>query len=177
MSGAKLFAEMMEGYEVSHIFFVPAFMLKAFAEMEDRPIRRIMVHGEKAAAYMADGYARASGTPGVCMAQIIAASNLAAGLRDGFMAGSPMIAITGGPTPQSRHRHAYQEVDDARQCDAVPKLNTQSEHVTRMPDVIRQAFRVATTGAPGPVHLRVQSHLGQVTEAADEPEPAVGTTE
>jgi len=62
MTGAQLFAEMMEGYEVSHIFFVPAFMLKAFAEMEDRPIRRVMVHGKKAAAYMADGYA-ASASP------------------------------------------------------------------------------------------------------------------
>jgi acetolactate synthase I/II/III large subunit len=164
MTGAQLFAQMMEGYEVSHIFFVPAFMLKAFAEMEDRPIRRIMVHGEKAAAYMADGYARASGKPGVCMAQMIGASNLAAGLRDGFMAGSPIIAITGGPTPQSRYRHAYQEVDDVSQFDAVTKFNAQIDHVTRMPDLIRQAFRVATSGAPGPVHLRVQSHLGQITE-------------
>ena len=50
MTGARLFAEMMRGYGVSHIFFVPAFMLKAFADMEDMPIRRIMVHGEKAAA-------------------------------------------------------------------------------------------------------------------------------
>src|SRR5215469_1328055 len=173
MTGAKLFAEMMEGYEVSHIFFVPAFMLKAFAEMEDRPIHRIMVHGEKAAAYMADGYARASGKPGVCMAQMIGASNLAAGLRDGFMAGSPMIAVTGGPTPQSRHRHAYQEVDDISQFDAVTKLNAQIEHVSRMPDLIRQAFRVATSGAPGPVHLRVQSHLGQITEAEAELDPLV----
>src|SRR5688572_5972143 len=73
-TGARLFADMMRGYEVSHIFFVPAFMLKAFAEMEDMPIARIMVHGEKAAAYMADGYARASGKPGVCMAQMIGAS-------------------------------------------------------------------------------------------------------
>src|SRR5262245_22567027 len=102
MTGAQLFAEMMEGYEVSHIFFVPAFMLKAFAEMEDRPIRRVMVHGEKAAAYMADGYARASGKHGVCMVQMIGGYNLAAGLRDGFMAGSPVIAITGRPPSQSR---------------------------------------------------------------------------
>jgi len=168
MTGARLFAEMMEGYEVSHIFFVPAFMLKAFAEMEDRPIRRIMVHGEKAAAYMADGYARASGKPGVCMAQMIGASNLAAGLRDGFMAGSPIIAITGGPTPQSRYRHAYQEVDDVNQFDAVTKFNAQIDHVARMPDLIRQAFRVATSAAPGPVHLRVQSHLGQITDLIHE---------
>src|ERR1700752_5366662 len=108
MTGAKLFAEMMEGYEVSHIFFVPAFMLKAFAEMEDLPIRRIMVHGEKAAAYMADGYGRASGKPGICMAQMIGASNLAAGLRDAHMAGAPIVPIAAGPTPQSRYRRAYQ---------------------------------------------------------------------
>jgi acetolactate synthase-1/2/3 large subunit len=164
MSGARLFAEMMQGYGVSHIFFVPAFMLKAFAEMEDMPIARVMVHGEKAAAYMADGYARASGKPGVCMAQMIGASNLAAGLRDGYLSGSPIIAITGGPTPVSRNRHAYQEVDDISQFDAVTKLSAQIDHVSRMPDLIRQAFRVATSGAPGPVHLRVQSHLGQITE-------------
>src|SRR5215213_2946272 len=164
MTGARLFAEMMRGYEVSHIFFVPAFMLKAFAEMEDMPIARVMVHGEKAAAYMADGYARASGKPGVCMAQMIGASNLAAGLRDAHMAGAPIVAITGGPTPQSRYRHAYQEADDITQFDAVTKFNAQVDSVARMPDLLRQAFRVATSGAPGPVHLRIQSHLGQITE-------------
>ena len=164
MTGARLFAEMMRDYGVSHIFFVPAFMLKAFAEMEDMPISRVMVHGEKAAAYMADGYARASGKPGVCMAQMIGASNLAAGLRDSFMAGAPLIAVTGGPTPQSRYRHAYQEVDDISKPTRT-KFNAQIDHAVRMPDLIRQAFRVATSGAPGPVHLWVQSHLGQLTEA------------
>ena len=173
MTGARLFAEMMRGYEVSHIFFVPAFMLKAFAEMENMPIKRLMVHGEKAAAYMADGYARASGKPGICMAQMIGASNLAAGLRDGFMAGSPIIAITGGPTPQSRYRYAYQEVDDVSQFDVVTKFNAQVDSVNRMPDLMRQAFRVATSGAPGPVHLRIQSHLGQITESEAELDPLV----
>jgi acetolactate synthase-1/2/3 large subunit len=171
MTGARLFAEMMRDYEVSHIFFVPAFMLKSFAEMEDMPIARIMVHGEKAAAYMADGYARASGKPGVCMAQMIGASNLAAGLRDAHMAGAPVIAVTGGPTPQSRYKHAYQEVDDITQFDAVTKFNAQVDHVARMPDLVRQAFRVATSGAPGPVHLRIQSHLGQITEQEAELDP------
>src|SRR5207248_3957741 len=147
MTGARLFAEMMRGYEVSHIFFVPAFMLKAFAEREDMPIKRIMVHGEKAAAYMADGYARASGKPGVCMAQMIGASNLAAGLRDAYMAGAPVLAITGGPTPQSRYRHAYQEVDDVTQFDPVTKLNAQIDSLSRMPDPLRQAFHLAAAGA------------------------------
>ena len=175
MTGSRLFAEMMQGYGVSHIFFVPAFMLKAFAEMEDMPISRVMVHGEKAAAYMADGYARASGKPGVCMAQMIGASNLAAGIRDAHMAGAPVIAITGGPTPVSRYKHAYQEVDDVTQFDALTKMNAQVDTVTRLPDLLRQAFRVATTGAPGPVHLRIQSHLGQITEAEAELDPLVET--
>jgi acetolactate synthase-1/2/3 large subunit len=176
ITGALLFAQMMRDYEVSHIFFVPAFMLKAFAEMEDMPIGRVMVHGEKAAAYMADGYARASGKPGVCMAQMIGASNLAAGLRDAHMAGAPVIAITGGPTPQSRYRHAYQEVDDVTQFDPVTKLNVQVDAVGRMPDLIRQAFRVATSGTPGPVHLRIQSHLGQITEQEADLDPVVEST-
>jgi len=60
VTGSRLFAEMMQGYGVSHVFFVPILMQKGLAEMEDMPIRRIMVHGEKAASYMADGYARAS---------------------------------------------------------------------------------------------------------------------
>ena len=175
MSGARLFAEMMQGYGVTHIFFVPAFMLKSFAEMEDMPIARVMVHGEKAAAYMADGYARASGKPGVCMAQMIGASNLAAGLRDAHMAGAPVLAVTGGPTPQSRYKHAYQEVDDVAQFDTVTKFNAVVDQVSRLPDLVRQAFRVATSGAPGPVHLRIQGHLGQMTELEAELDPMVET--
>lgn len=173
MSGARLFSEMMQGYGVTHVFFVPAFMLKAFAEMEDTPVRRIMTHGEKAAAYMADGYARASGRPGVCMAQCIGASNLAAGLRDGFMAGSPIIAVTGGPTPESRYRHTYQEVEDFTQFDPVTKFSARCDAVTRMPDLIRQAFREATSGAPGPVHVQMRSHLGQMTEEEADLDPMV----
>jgi acetolactate synthase-1/2/3 large subunit len=173
MSGSRLFAEMMQGYGVTHIFFVPAFMLKAFAEMEDMPIGRIMVHGEKAAAYMADGYARASGKPGVCMAQMIGASNLAAGLRDSHMAGAPVIALTGGPSPLSRYKHAYQEVDDITQFDAVTKFNAVVDHLSRMPDLLRQAFRIATSGAPGPVHLRMQGHLGQMTDLEGDLDPLV----
>ncbi|MEI7530760.1 MAG: thiamine pyrophosphate-binding protein [Betaproteobacteria bacterium] len=171
MTGAKYFADAMVDYGVSHIFFVPAFMLKSFAEMEDLPIARVMTHGEKSAAYMADGYARASGKPGVCMAQMIGASNLAAGLRDAYMAGSPVIAITGGPTPVSRHRHAYQEVDDITQFTCLTKSNLSVDTVGRLPDLLRQSFRMATSGSPGPVHLRIQSHLGQITEAEVELNP------
>jgi acetolactate synthase-1/2/3 large subunit len=173
MTGARAFAEMMLNYEVSHIFFVPVCMAKGLAEMEDMPIRRVLVHGEKAAAYMADGYARASGKPGVCMAQAIGASNLAAGLRDGYMAGSPIIAITGGPTPEWRHRHAYQEVEDFTQFVPVTKFNAHVDVVTRIPDLLRQAFREATSGTPGPVHLQMLNRGGQMSEQEADLDPTV----
>ena len=164
MTGARLFAEMLQGYGVTHLFFVPAIMSKALAEMEDMPIKRVLMHGEKAAAYAADGYARASGKPGVCMAQAIGASNLAAGLRDGYMAGSPIIAITGGSNPEWRYRHAYQEVEDFSQFAPVTKFSACVDSVSRLPDLLRQAFREATSGAPGPAHLQIQSRGGQLSE-------------
>lgn len=173
MTGARAFAEMMRGYGVSHIFFVPAIMAKALAEMEDMPIRRVMVHGEKSAAYMADGFARASGKPGVCMAQCIGGSNLAAGLRDGYMAGSPIIAITGGSLPEYRFRHAYQEVEDFSQFDPVTKYNACVDLNARLPDLLRQAFREATSGAPGPVHLQMHNRGGQSTEQEADLDPHV----
>jgi acetolactate synthase-1/2/3 large subunit len=173
MTGARAFAEMLRGYGVDHVFFVPAIMSKALAEMEDMPIRRVMVHGEKSAAYMADGYARASGKPGICMAQHIGASNLAAGLRDAYMAGSPVIAITGGPSPDSRYRNTYQEIEDAPQFPSVSKFSGNVGEVGRLPDMVRQAFRIATTGAPGPVHLQIAIRGGQISEQEAELEPLV----
>src|SRR5262249_34123115 len=96
MSGAECMADMLRDYGVTHVFHVPAVLRKTFAVMESRTdIKRLHVHGEKSAAYMADGYARASGKPGVCMAQVIGALNLAAGLRDAWLAHSPVIAMTG----------------------------------------------------------------------------------
>lgn len=164
MTGDRYFAQALDAYGVSHVFFVPTIMMPAMAEMEELGIVRVVTHGEKAAAYMADGYARAAHRPGVCLAQNIGSSNLAAGLRDARMACSPVIAITGGPAPESRYRNAYQEIEDIDAFDSVTKLNVEIGSVTRLPDLLRQAFREATTGAPGPVHLRMQGSHGQVLE-------------
>jgi len=66
MTGDRYFADGVHAYGITHVFFVPTIMLPAMAEMEDMDIRRVVTHGEKAAAYMADGYARASRRPGIC---------------------------------------------------------------------------------------------------------------
>jgi len=164
MTGSRFFAEAMQAYGVTHIFFVPTMLLPAMAEMEDMNIRRVVTHGEKAAAYMADGYARASRGPGICMAQNVGAANLAAGLRDAYMACSPVIAITGGPDSDSRYRYLYQEVEDFSMFDPVTKFNARIDKLIRLPDLLREIFRVATSGAPGPVHLETRGNHGQVIE-------------
>ena len=97
MTGSRFFAETRHGYGVSHVFFVPTIVTPALAAMGPLGITRVMAHGEKAAAYMADGYARAARRPGICMAQTVGAANLAAGLKDAKLAGSPVVALSGGP--------------------------------------------------------------------------------
>jgi acetolactate synthase I/II/III large subunit len=173
MTGAQCLADMLKGYGVTHVFHVPAVLRTTYAEMErrDTGIKRLHVHGEKAAAYMADGYARASGKPGICMAQVIGALNLAAGLRDAWLAHSPVIAMTGGREPKTKFRQVYQEVDDVPAFEPVTKFNATVDDVARFPDMVRQAFRVATSGTPGPVHLQFRGNEGQIDAEEAEMEP------
>jgi acetolactate synthase-1/2/3 large subunit len=175
-TGAEVLADMLAGYGVTHVFMVPAVLRRTFAEMERRTkIAPVHCHGEKSAAYMADGYARASGKPGICMAQVIGALNLAAGLRDAYLAHSPVIAMTGGRDPKTKFRKVYQEVDDVPAFEPVTKMNVTIDDVTRIPDMVRQAFRTATTGAPGPVHLQFRGNEGQLDLEEAEMEASVET--
>src|SRR5947209_1006222 len=174
MSGAECLADMLDGYGVTHVFHVPAVLRKTFAVMESRTkIKRLHVHGEKAAAYMADGYARASGKPGICAAQVIGALNLAAGLRDAWLAHSPVIAMTGGREAKTKFRKVYQEIDDVPAFEPVTKFNATIDDVARFPDMVRQAFRVAVSGTPGPVHLQFRGNEGQIDAEEAEMEPLV----
>ncbi|HJN08488.1 MAG TPA: thiamine pyrophosphate-binding protein [Pirellulaceae bacterium] len=169
LSGAQFIADSLAANRVSHVFFVPAIMNQTLAELDLRTdINRVMTHGEKAAVYMADGYARASGRPGVCFAQCIGAANLAAALRDPFLACSPLVAFTGGPYPATRHRHAYQQIEDFPLFKPLTKYSASVDQISRLPDVLRQAFRAATTGTPGPAHIELQGHMGELELEVDE---------
>jgi acetolactate synthase I/II/III large subunit len=163
-TGAQAFADLAWGYGVTSVFFVPTFALSALAELDRKGIRAISTHGEKAAAYMADGYARVTGRPGICMAQAVGSALLAAGLKDAFMAGAPVIALTGGPDSASRGRKIYQQVEDFRSFDNVTKWAARIDDVARLPELLRQAFRAATAGQPAPVHLELSGALGLLVE-------------
>ena len=172
MTGGQVLAEMLQGYGVTHMFMVPAILRRTLLEIEKRTkIKIIRTHGEKSAVYMADGYARASGRPGVCGAQIIGALNIAAGLRDAWLAHSPVIAFTGGRDPKTKFKKVYQEVDDIPSFEPVTKFNATIDSVERFPDMVRQAFRAAVSGTPGPVHLQFRGNEGQIDQESAAMEP------
>ena len=167
ISGARYVAEMLRLYGVTHVFYVDAILRKSMVDMEELGIRRVVTHGEKAAAYMADGYARISGRTGVCMAQSVGAANLAAGLQDAWLACTPVLAITGRKPPMFQHRNAYQEIDHWPMFEPVTKYNVNVVEPKQLPFLMRQAFREATTGRPGPVHLDLIGREARELELAD----------
>ncbi|MCC7484658.1 MAG: thiamine pyrophosphate-binding protein [Burkholderiales bacterium] len=167
MTGARLFARMLKAYGVTHVFFMDAILRRALAEMEDVGIRRILGHSEKAVAYMADGYARASGRPGVCMAQSVGAANLASGLQDPYLGHSPVVAFSGRHVATSQYRNAYQEVPHEPLYQSVTKWQGRVDVLEQIPHVLRQAFREATTGTPRPVHVDMAGYTGDAVTAEE----------
>lgn len=167
MSGARFIAETFKGYGISHVFFVEAILRRGLVEMETLGITRVLTHSEKAAAYMADGYARVSHRPGICMSQSAGGANLASGLQDPYLGLSPVIALTGRKPAIAQHRNAYQEIDHYSMFGPVTKYNVIVETIEQLPYLLRQAFREATSGAPGPVHLDVIGAEGEVTALAE----------
>lgn len=172
-TGARFIAEMLQGYGVTHVFYMDAILRKTMVDLEELGIRRVITHAEKAAAYMADGYARISGRPGICMAQSVGAANLAAGLQDAWLGRSPVIALTGKKPPLFQHRHAYQEIEHAPLFTPVTKYNVDVVNIAQLPFYLRQAFREATSGTPRPVHLDLLGHSARPLEAAEASFPVI----
>src|SRR5262249_47097262 len=137
---------------------------RTLLHLSDLGVRPILAHSEKAAAYMADGYARVAGRPGVCMAQSVGAANLASGLQDAWLGRSPVIALSGRKEPSLQHRNAYQEIAHAPLFAAVTKFSTPVESTSELPRLLRHAWRTALAETPRPTHLDVNGVQGDVIE-------------
>ena len=177
-SGNRVLAETLKAIGIDHFFNVPMIIPPGIKEMTAVGVRSVVTHSEKAAAYMADGYARESGRVGVCASQAIGAANLAAGLLDALMAKSPVLALSGGSTPDTRERNFYQEIDQRSVYAGLTKFSARVDKAQRLPDLLQQALRVATTNSPGPVHLELGGFWGgalmEEFESVMEPDPRYG---
>ena len=164
LTGAQYLAQALDGYGVRDVFFMEAILRHTLRELETLGVRRIMGHSEKGVAYMADGYARASGKVGICMAQSVGAANLAAGLQDAYLAHSPVVAFTGHKAIPQLQRNAYQEVAHPALYQSVTGFSASIEEASQLPLLLRQAFREATGPTPRPSHLDLVGLSGEIME-------------
>ncbi len=173
INGAQWLARALAGTGMTHVFFVELVMRRTLMEFEDLGVTRILAHSEKAAAYMADGYARIAGKPGVCMAQSVGAANLASGLQDPYLGRSPVVALTGRKEPSFQHRNSYQEIAHAPLFAAVTKFSSPVNSTAELPRLLRHAWRAALADTPRPTHLDFCGLQGDVIELGQTSEPTV----
>ena len=173
MNGAQWLARALAGTGMTHVFFVESVLRRTLLEFDDLGVTRILAHSEKAAAYMADGYARVMGKPGVCMAQSVGAANLASGLQDAWLGHSPVVALTGRKEPAFQHRNSYQEIPHAPLFAAVTKFSAPVDSTAELPRLLRHAWRAALADTPRPTHLDFCGLQGDVIELGQTAEPPV----
>ena len=155
MKGTKALVTMLERKGVETIFGYPGgSVIPIYDELYDSDLRHILVRHEQCAAHMADGYARASGRPGVCLATSgPGATNLVTGVATAFADSVPMIALTGQVGTGSLGLGAFQEVDAYSVLMPITKHNFRVLDVNRLPHAIKEAWQICQTGRPGPVHI------------------------
>jgi acetolactate synthase I/II/III large subunit len=149
----------MEGVEV--MFGLPGgAILPVYDPIIDSPIRHILVRHEQGAGHMAEGFAHATGRPGVCMVTSgPAATNVVTPLCDAFMDSVPMVCITGQVPFAAIGTDAFQECDTVGITRSVTKHNELITQAQDIPLMVRQAFHLATTGRPGPVLIDVPKDI------------------
>lgn len=172
MIGAEWLAQTLAANGTTHVFFVDAMLRRTLIELGTLNVKRVLAHTEKAAAYMADGYARVAGRPGICFAQSVGAANLAAGLQDAYLGRSPVVALTGREPPELQRRGTYQELPHGPFFAPVTKFSADVADARDLPRLLRQAWREAMTGSPRPVHLDLYGRSAAVIETGLVAEPA-----
>lgn len=172
-SGAKAVVEVLKEEGVRHVFQLPGSqIIDILDEIYQSPIRQIMTRHEQGAAFMADGYARASRGVGVCLSTVgPGAMNLVAGIASSYKAGVPVIAITGIHHQKYAERDAFHEMDQVGAFKPITKWSACAHLPEQIPEMMRKAFRVALTGRRGPVHLAIPIDVsrGEVDYEASEP--------
>jgi acetolactate synthase-1/2/3 large subunit len=159
MNGAKAVVESLQKQKVKDVFGIPGgATLFIYDVLYDSGLNHVLARHEQGAAHMADGYARVSGFPGVCMATSgPGATNLVTGIATAYMDSSPIVAFTGQVNIRAANssymigRDAFQEADIVGITTPITKHNYQVARAADLPRVIKEAFYIASSGRPGPV--------------------------
>ncbi|MGH3371807.1 MAG: thiamine pyrophosphate-binding protein, partial [Nocardioidaceae bacterium] len=170
LSGGHAVIELLKAEQVRYIFgIVGATFLDVLDVLyDDKSVEYINVRHEQGAAFMADGLARVTGSPAVCLVTSgPGATNLLTGIAAAYVAHSPVVAIAGGPSLGHYHRDAFQDFDLVSMFKPVTKLSIQVNKPERIPEILHHALRSAMTGRKGPVFVDIPRDVlnGQVLRA------------
>ncbi len=153
LTGAQIMIQCLEKEGVEYVFGLPGgAILPTFDALYDSKLKFILVRHEQGAAHMADGYARATGRPGVCLVTSgPGATNTVTGIATAYMDSVPMVCITGQVATHVIGSDAFQEADVVGITRPVTKHNYLVKDIKDLVRIVREAFYIATTGRPGPV--------------------------
>ncbi|HEX4007174.1 MAG TPA: biosynthetic-type acetolactate synthase large subunit [Acidobacteriaceae bacterium] len=169
LTGSEILWATLEGEGVTTVFGYPGgAILPAYDALRKFPIRHILVRHEQGAAHMADGYARASGKVGVCVATSgPGATNLVTGIATAMLDSVPMVCITGQVSSKVLGTDAFQEVDITGITLPITKHNYVATRAEDVAPMIREAFLVAKSGRPGPVLVDITKDAQQASAEFD----------
>lgn len=190
LRGAQLLAKALQAEGVEVLFGYPGGAnLEIFDVLRDYGIRCVRTEHEQGAVHAAQGYARASGRVGVCLATSgPGATNLVTGIADANSDSTPIVAITGNVPSHLLGKNAFQEVDIVSITRPVTKRSTLVKKVTEIPEVVREAFALAGGNRPGPVLIDIPKDIQQqyprdadgnhvpprIPAVVERPEPEIG---
>ncbi len=183
MNGAQVIVKVLQEQDIDTLFGYPGGMILPLydALYDEKNIQQILVTHEQNAAHAADGYARATGKVGVCIATSgPGATNLVTGIATAFMDSIPVVAITGQVDTGLLGRDSFQETDILDVTMPITKHNYKVKNPAKLADTLREAFKIAKSGRPGPVLVDVPrdimlneapyKELVQVEEKHSEPD-------
>ncbi len=166
MNAAELFVQCLEAEGVEYIFGVPgeenAHFMMALEDSET--IEFVLTRHEQGASFMADVYGRLTGKPGVCLGTLgPGATNLITGVADANMDRAPCIVITGQADSRRQHKESHQNMDVVAMFRPVTKWATPIIHPQNIPEVVRKAFKLATTEKPGACHIELAEDIAHAS--------------
>jgi acetolactate synthase-1/2/3 large subunit len=169
LTGAEILWATLVGEGVTDVFGYPGgAILPAYDALRKFPIHHILVRHEQGAAHMADGYARASGKVGVCIATSgPGATNLVTGIATAMLDSIPMVCVTGNVSSKVLGTDAFQEVDITGITLPITKHNFLVSRTEDLAGALRQAFQIAKSGRPGPVLVDITKDAQQGTAIFD----------
>ncbi len=161
VNGGEALIRSLELENVEVVFGYPGgAILPVYDPIIESPVRHVLVRHEQGAGHMAEGYAHATGKPGVCMVTSgPAATNVVTPLADAMLDSVPMVCITGQVALAAIGTDAFQECDTTGITRSITKHNFLVTRAEDIPRVMREAFHIATTGRPGPVLVDIPKNI------------------